>query len=46
MYKYVGQLLWSYFLRAEGAVRETLAEAESILLERALPVTVVAEDKE
>lgn len=40
MYKYVGQLLWSYFLRMEGAVRETLAEAESVLLERALPVTV------
>jgi hypothetical protein len=40
MYKYVGQLLWSYFLRVEGAVRETLAEAESVLLERALPVTV------
>lgn len=46
MYKYVGQLLWSYFLRVEGAVRETLAEAESVLLERALPVTVGEEYRE
>jgi hypothetical protein len=46
MYKYVGQLLWSYFLRMEDAVRETLAEAESVLLERALPVTVGEEYSE
>lgn len=33
------QLAWTRFLHLEGLVKELLAEAESVLLERALPVT-------
>lgn len=33
------QLAWTYFLHLESLVKEWLAEAESVLLERALPVT-------
>ena len=40
MYRYVASLLGGWFGWVEGWVRENLAEAESVLLERALPVTV------
>ena len=42
MYRYVCGCVWGWFVGVEGRVREWLAEVESVLLERALPVTVHA----